>query len=367
MAGRVKVGIVGATVTQGGSGWGANAHIPALHALPDFEVKAVCTAHEDTARASQAAFGAGLAFHDIREMAAHPDIDLVVVCVRVPGHYALVKVALEAGKDTFCEWPLGATTAEAEELAAIARARGLRTMVGLQGRSDPAIMHARDLVADGYIGDVLGVHLTSIAPAIIERGPGRIWQADRAAGANTLTIQGGHAIDDLCYIAGEFASVSARVATKVSEWRLEGSGERVPVTSPDSIIVAGQLVNGAEASVHIATVPRGASGTRLEIFGSEGAIAVRPAGSLSIGPNTLFAARGGTRMEEVALPERYTLVPEGAPTGSPRNVGQAYVRMAESARAGAAFAPDFDAAVTRHGLLDAIERSSADGRAITLG
>jgi len=126
-------------------------------------------------------------------------------------------------------------------------------------------------------------------------------------------------------------------------------------------------VNGAEVSIPIATVPRGASGTRLEIFGSEGALAVRPSGSLSIGPNTLFAARGGSRMEEVPLPERYTLVPEGAPAGSPRNVGQAYVRMAESARAGAAFAPDFDAAVTRHRLLDAIERSSAEGRAVTPG
>ena len=104
MAGRVKVGIVGATVTQGGSGWGANAHIPALHALPDFEVKAVCTAHEDTARASQAAFGAGLAFHDIREMAAHPDIDLVVVCVRVPRQQDQGLQAFEHGAAVSVGW-----------------------------------------------------------------------------------------------------------------------------------------------------------------------------------------------------------------------------------------------------------------------
>ena len=49
MAAKIRVGIVGATVTPGGSGWGANAHVPALHALPEFELKAVCTAHEDTA------------------------------------------------------------------------------------------------------------------------------------------------------------------------------------------------------------------------------------------------------------------------------------------------------------------------------
>src|SRR5260221_9028901 len=106
MADRIRVGIVGATVTQGGSGWGANAHVPALHALPEFELKAVCTAHEETAKASQAAFGSELAFHDINDMVAHPDIDLIAVSVRVPWHKDLVMPALRSGKAVFCEWPL---------------------------------------------------------------------------------------------------------------------------------------------------------------------------------------------------------------------------------------------------------------------
>ncbi|MFN8557954.1 MAG: Gfo/Idh/MocA family oxidoreductase [Dehalococcoidia bacterium] len=135
MAGTIRVGIVGATVTPGGSGWGANAHVPALAALPDYQLLAVCTAHEETARASADKFGAALAFHDMADMVAHPDIDLVVVCVRVPIHYPLVMQALRAGKATFCEWPLGANVAEAEEMAALAREQSLRTMVGLQARS----------------------------------------------------------------------------------------------------------------------------------------------------------------------------------------------------------------------------------------
>src|ERR1700730_4786826 len=93
MTDKIRVGIVGATVTQGGSGWGANAHVPALAALPDYELKAVCTAHEETAQASQEAFGRELAFHDINEMVAHPEIDMIVVSVRVPGHYDLVAAA----------------------------------------------------------------------------------------------------------------------------------------------------------------------------------------------------------------------------------------------------------------------------------
>src|SRR6202171_3749005 len=116
MGTNIRVGIVGATVTPGGSGWGAHAHVPALQALPDYELTAVCTAHEDTATASAAAFGAKLAFHNFDDMLGHADVDLVVVSVRVPGHYDLVTRALQAGKAVFCEWPLGADVAEAERM-----------------------------------------------------------------------------------------------------------------------------------------------------------------------------------------------------------------------------------------------------------
>ena len=102
MPDKIRVGIVGATVTQGGSGWGANAHVPALKALPNYELKAVCTSHADTAKASAAAFGAERGFDKFSDMVADPDIDLVVVCVRVPGHRELVMAGLQAGKSVCC-------------------------------------------------------------------------------------------------------------------------------------------------------------------------------------------------------------------------------------------------------------------------
>src|SRR5438132_9604445 len=284
MTDRIRVGIVGATVTQGGSGWGANAHVPALKALPHYELKAVCTSHEDTAKASAAAFGAERAFHRFSDMAAHPEVDLIVVCVRVPGHRDLVMAGLQAGKAVFCEWPLGANLAEAEEMAGLARQRALPTVVGLQARSDPAILYARDLVQGGYIGAVLTAHLNTVAQAQLQRGPGRIWQGVRANGANTLTIAGGHAIDAFCAVLGEFVELSARVSTRIPEWRtLEGKA--VPVDSPDSINVVGRMVSGAEASISLATAPSNPSGNRLEIYGPDAAIVIRANGALSLGPN----------------------------------------------------------------------------------
>lgn len=360
MADPTRVGIVGATVTLGGSGWGANAHVPALQALPDYQLRAVCTAHAETAAASAEKFGAEAAFHDIDDMVAHPDIDLVVVSVRVPWHYDLVMAGLRAGKPVFCEWPLGATLEEAEEMANLARERELRTAVGLQARSDPSVRYARDLIAQGYVGEVLTANLSVMSQAVLERGPGRIWQAVRANGANPLTIAGGHAIDALCCILGEVVELSARVTTRITEWRDEETGASVPVDAPDSIAVAARLESGAEIAIQVASVPAQPTGTRLEIYGDEGALFLA-ARSANIGPNQLQGARGGDAPAALAPPSEYLVAPEGTPPGPPRNVAHAYARMADALEAGEPFDPDFDLAVRRHRLLAAIERSSETG------
>ena len=365
MADRIRVGIVGATVTPGGSGWGANAHVPALQALPDYELKAVCTAHAETARASAEKFGAELAFHDFEAMAAHPEVDLVAVVVRVPLHRQLVMAAVEAGKPVCCEWPLGANLAEAMEMADRARAAGQPTLVGLQARSDPAVMYARELVAGGEIGDIVSVNLRVIVDAITERGDGRIWQGIRANGANPMTIPGGHSIDALCHILGEFAEVSARVTTRIDMWKHAVTGEDFPVDAPDTVSAAGVLTSGAEVSYQVASVPFNASGTRLEIYGRKGTL-VLTSRSLNIGPSQLHLAIGNAAMAEMIPPDRYRLVPADLAAGPGRNVAQAYARFAGALRSGTVDAPGFGDAVARHALIDAMERSHREGRAIRL-
>jgi len=85
MAARDKlgVGIVGASASRG---FASIAHIPALQALPQFEIVAVCTRQQETAEAAARRYGARLAFADPAQMAAHPDVDLVTVSVKVPDH-----------------------------------------------------------------------------------------------------------------------------------------------------------------------------------------------------------------------------------------------------------------------------------------
>jgi predicted dehydrogenase len=106
--------------------------LPAIVASPAFELTAVCTTRQESAEESRATFGAKLAFDDWHTMLDHPDIGAVAVVLRVPAHYGPTLAALNAGKHVYTEWPLGRHTAEAQAMAELARARGVRHLVGLQ-------------------------------------------------------------------------------------------------------------------------------------------------------------------------------------------------------------------------------------------
>ena len=365
VADKIRVGIVGATVTPGGSGWGANAHVPALQALPEYELKAVCTAHADTAKASAEKFGAQLAFHDMQEMVAHPEVDLVAVVVRVPQHNELVMAALEANKSVCCEWPLGANLIDAQGMAERAEAAELATLVGLQAQSDPAVMYARDLIANDEIGEVVTVNLSVMVGSIPERGDGRIWQGIRANGANPMTIPGGHSIDALCYLLGEFAEVSARVTTRIDMWKHAVTGADFPVDAPDTVTATGVLKSGVEVAYQVASVPFNASGTRMEIYGRKGTL-VLTSKSVNIGPSQLHLATGNDKLAEISPPQSYQLIPADMAAGPGRNVAQAYARFADGMRTGNTAAPSFNDAVVRHALIDAMERSHVQGQVIKL-
>jgi predicted dehydrogenase len=120
-------------------------------------------------------------------------------------------------------------------------------------------------------------------------------------------------------------------------------------------------------TVNVAAVPFHPSGNRIEIYGRDGAIVIRAGGSFNIGPSEVSAGKGKGAMAPMPVPAKYRLAPDGTPAGQPYNVAQAYARSADALRAGHGFDVDFDLAVQRHALIDAIERSSATGRSVKVG
>src|ERR687891_2409663 len=269
MANKIRLGFVGANVR---STWASQSHFPALLASPDVELTAVCTTRPESAEEAREAFGAKLAFHDYRAMVASPEIDAVAVVVRVPSHYGPTRAAIEAGKHVYPEGPLGRTTAEAEELAALAQAKGVQTAVGLQSRVSPPLIYMKERIEEGYVGEVLACHATAMRDGALERPSSRTWQRDASLGANTLTIANGHVIDALRFVAGNFARVTCMVTTQAPQWYETDTKQLVEVTAPDNVLVSGQLVSGAVASVHVAAVPWAGSGFRMEIYGRDGTL-----------------------------------------------------------------------------------------------
>ena len=89
------VGIIGVSPVRG---WAATAHIPALRALPSYEIRALSAHNAESARAAGEVFGVSAVFSDHEQLVAQPDIDVVAVTVKAPHHRALVSAALAAGK-----------------------------------------------------------------------------------------------------------------------------------------------------------------------------------------------------------------------------------------------------------------------------
>jgi predicted dehydrogenase len=361
MPNKIRVGIVGASP---GRGFAAISHVPALQALPEFEIVAVCTSSQATADAAAKHYGWPLAFADSAALAAHPDVDLVTVCVKVPDHFDPVMAAIDAGKHVYCEWPLGRDTAEAMRLRDAAQAKGVRHAVGLQGQVSPAINYVKDLIAEGHIGRVLSGTLF-VNAGNWGKTIDRAYQTDHANGANLMTITGGHNLDLLCHILGEFRELSAFAVSQRTHIPLHATGELVPKNVPDQLVVSGIVGDGAVMSVQVRGGMTRGNEFLFEIHGEDGdlVLAATTRASTQRQELSVRGARGvGEPLADMAIPAKYRWVPEGVPDGSPYNVAQLYARLGEGIRNGTSVTPGFDAAVTRHRLLDMIVMASETGR-----
>src|SRR5438477_4361920 len=205
---RIRVGIIGANPDRG---WAAEGHIPALKSLSaDFAITALSTSRRESADAASKVFGVPVAFDNHDDLVNSADVDVVAITVKVPHHFELATAALAAGKAVYCEWPLGNGLQEAEKLAALAKKKGVLAVAGLQARSAPSVAYVRDLIRQGYVGEVLSTTLI---------GSGMGWGAtvppfnaylnDKKNGAAMLSIPLGHTVDALCHCLGAVPQLTA--------------------------------------------------------------------------------------------------------------------------------------------------------------
>src|SRR3989449_4948766 len=221
---RIRVGIIGANPDRG---WAAEGHIPALKSLSDdFEITALSTSRRESADAASKLFGVPVAFDNHQDLVNRADVDVVAITVKVPYHLELATAALNAGKAAYCEWPLGNGLKEAETLAALAKEKGVLAVVGLQARSAPSVSYVRDLIRQGYVGEVLSTTLIGSGMGWgPTEDPFNEYMNDNTNGATMLSIPLGHAAEALCYGLGEIRELSATMTTRRKTYTIAGTGE----------------------------------------------------------------------------------------------------------------------------------------------
>jgi predicted dehydrogenase len=354
----IGVGIVGLSAT---GGWAAGAHLPALRAAGGVELRALVASTPASAQAASEAYGVP-ADKSVEELARREDVDLVLIAVKVPQHRELVLPVLEADVPVLSEWPLAVDLREAEALERAAG--GTRTFIGLQGRSSPTFRWLADLVADGYVGELLSATVVASTAGwggtVSER---MRYTLDRASGATMLSIAFGHAIDVVAMVVGELQDVVATTATRRPRLPLEHTGQTVTMTAEDQIAISGTLASGAILSAHY----RGGMtpGFSLVVDGTEGRLEVTAPTHPNLAPITVHAARGEGPAEPLTLPDGYDAFPELAGTRI-HALTHAYAAVRDDLTLGTTVAPDFAHAVKRHRLLDAITRSAVTGRRATV-
>jgi predicted dehydrogenase len=362
---RLGVGIVGVSPVRG---WAATAHIPALRALPNYEIRALSAHNPESAHAAGGVFEVGAVFSDHEQLVTQPDVDLVAVTVKVPHHRELVAAALDAGKAVYCEWPLGRDLDDARAMAALATQQGAPAVVGLQARQAPAIEFVKELLRDGYVGEVLSTTMVGLSVPGDVVAQANAYMLDKTNGANLLTIAIGHSLDTLNYVLGEFANLSAVADLRRPLIAIEETGQQIVKTAADQIAVIGTLTSGATASIHVREAVAGGTGFLWEINGTNGTLRITAAAAQpQIYPLTVAGAHGRNEPAELAVPAALTqkwpalTSLEGTPA---YNVGRAYAAFAADIANGTHTVPDFADAVRRHEVIAAIQGAAATGERV---
>lgn len=361
----VRLGIVGLGAR---AGWAMDAHIPAIRAIPELTIQALAASTDESARLAGETYGVPHVFSRAEDLAKCQDVDLVVVTVRVDRHEPAVAAAIAAGKQVLCEWPLGKTFDEARRLESLARDAGVRTFIGLQGRSSPVVRYVADLVAEGYVGRVLSSSMIASSGGWGATFEDRSeYYLDSDSGGTLISITAAHTLDAICQVLGTFSELSAHTAVRRPTVTALSDGRTRPKTAPDQLVVTGTVDEGVVLNAHFRGGTSGVSHFHWEINGTEGDLLVtgdRP--NFWIAKTSILGAnKEQPQLHPLPLPEKYeSRVPAfaGRDGEAAHNVAYAYATVIDDLKHGTQQAPTFGDALELHNLVDRIERAAATGQ-----
>lgn len=270
----MKIGILG-------FGSMGKTHLYAIRNIPFFfkgeynlEVYGVCTSHIETAKEAGAHYGIPLYTTNEDDLIYNKEIDVIDISTPNIYHYETAKKAIMAGKHVYCEKPLTVTYAQASELCALAKEKGVICGIVFNNRFLSPILRAKALIDEGKLGKILSFSIKYLHSSALDTVKNAGWKQDKdICGGGVLFDLGSHAVDLIYYLCGEFDSVmgKSQIAYPV---RTGVNGKEWQTNADEAFYMLATLKNGAHGTVEVSKITTGANDDlRLEIHGEKGSVA----------------------------------------------------------------------------------------------
>ncbi len=271
---RLGVGLIG-------SGFMGKCHAQAFRAAPTFfalprepALELLADIDAKTAQKAARALGFARSTGEWKTLVADPAVEVVSITTPTALHKPMALAALAAGKHVWCEKPVAASAADAREMAEAARKARAVTVVGFNYLRHPLIRLAREMVASGEIGEVIGFRGVHLEDYMADPKTPWVFRFDPAGGHGALSDIGSHILSVARHLAGEIAEVSGQLVTAIARRpAARGSAKTRAVEVDDQARALLRFASGATGSIEASWIAWGRKLTlAFELTGSKGTI-----------------------------------------------------------------------------------------------
>jgi predicted dehydrogenase len=295
-----------------GTGFARQVHLPGYRMVDGIELVAVCDNRPGRARQVAEEFGAVRWCENFTDVLSMADVDVIDICTPPTLHAPMSLDALSAGKAVICEKPMSSELAAAQSMAAAAASSGLPTAIHFQSRYLAPYRRLRTVIADGCLGEIRLVLVTSFADYALDprlEPHYATWASMASQGGGFLSSAMAHSLDLTQYL---FGRVEPRAAVKQTAlprkpmlaWDFihdDPLSESSPtagladVTGDDTAVIQGRLAGGGVVVAAGSWAVRNGGGTRIEAYGADGTVIVDGSGGIAV-------ARGKGPLEPMPVP-----------------------------------------------------------------
>jgi len=359
---KIGVGLIG-------SGFARSSQAPAFGVCEGAELVAVCSGHFENAQRMAAEFNIEHACENYEQLLALDEVSLVVISAPPFLHHPITMAALNAGKHVICEKPMAMNVSEAREMTEAAESRPAQlAIIDHELRFNPTWRRMKELVDDGFLGDLYHVNVTIAAGFRHSAQRTWNWWSQKKAGGGLLGALGSHAIDGLRWLFGEIESVCGVVETMVPQRKDAASSALKPNETDDycSFLLkfAGPEGRAAQGMVLLSALFASGGKNQVMAVGSRGTLILD-------GEETLLGALGyNHQFEDMSLSDRaleISVVPNNIWARSFYHLARETVQALREDRAEIAHAATFADGLRCQEVIDAVLRSHDEQRWIEVG